>query len=111
MYQSDIVIVGRGLTSSIAAAMLGRAGIATVLIDPRPVYPPELRCEKISGEQIGMLHKTGLADETLSATTVDGEVSEPASASSWQKNPATSPASCTTRWSTKSANKSPAACA
>ena len=76
MYQSDIVIVGGGLAGSIAAAMLGRAGIATVLIDPHPVYPPELRCEKISGEQIGMLRKTGLADETLSATTIDGEVWE-----------------------------------
>ncbi len=76
MHQTDIAIVGGGLAGSIAAAMLGRAGIATVLIDPHPVYPPELRCEKIGGEQIDLLRKTGLADATLAACTVDGEVWE-----------------------------------
>ncbi len=70
MDHTDIAIIGGGLAGSMAAAMLGRAGIAAVLIDPRPVYPPELRCEKIGGEQIALLHKTGLAEATLEATTI-----------------------------------------
>jgi 2-polyprenyl-6-methoxyphenol hydroxylase-like FAD-dependent oxidoreductase len=76
MDHTDIAIVGGGLAGSMAAAMLGRAGIGVVLIDPHPVYPPELRCEKIGGDQIALLRKTGLADATLEAATVDGEVWE-----------------------------------
>jgi 2-polyprenyl-6-methoxyphenol hydroxylase-like FAD-dependent oxidoreductase len=71
---TDIAIVGGGLAGSIAAAMLGRAGLSAILIDPHPVYPPDLRCEKISGiEQIERFRKTGLADKILSAATHDGE--------------------------------------
>ncbi len=74
MRTTDIAIVGGGLAGSTAAAMLGRAGISTVLIDPHPVYPPDLRCEKLSGgEQLDRFRKTGLADNVLQATTHDGE--------------------------------------
>lgn len=76
MRYTDVVIVGGGLAGSTAAAMLGRAGIAAILIDPHTVYPPELRCEKLGGEQLDLLRKTGLADATLRATTLDGEVWE-----------------------------------
>ena len=76
MRYTDVAIIGGGLAGSTAAAMLGRAGIAAVLIDPHPVYPPELRCEKLSGEQLDLLRKTGLADATLHAAKLDGEVWE-----------------------------------
>src|SRR3954447_13769537 len=76
MQYTDVAIVGGGLAGSTAAAMLGRAGIAAVLIDPHTIYPPELRCEKLGGEQLDLLRKTGLADATLRATTLDGEVWE-----------------------------------
>ena len=76
MRYTDVAIVGGGLAGSTAAAMLGRDGFAAVLIDPHAVYPPELRCEKLGGEQLGLLRKTGLADATLRATTLDGEVWE-----------------------------------
>ncbi len=76
MRYTDVAIVGGGLAGSTAAAMLGRAGVSTVLIDPHPLYPPELRCEKLGGEQLDLLRKTGLADATLRATTLDGEVWE-----------------------------------
>src|ERR1700730_11708427 len=76
MRYTDVAIVGGGLAGSTAAAMLGRAGIGAVLIDPHPVYPPELRCEKLAGEQLDLLRKTGLADQTLRAATLDGEVWE-----------------------------------
>jgi 2-polyprenyl-6-methoxyphenol hydroxylase-like FAD-dependent oxidoreductase len=76
MRYTDVAIVGGGLAGSTAAAMLGRAGVPALLIDPHPVYPPELRCEKLGGEQLDLLRKTGLADATLRATTLDGEVWE-----------------------------------
>jgi len=76
MRYTDVAIVGGGLAGSTAAAMLGRAGISAVLIDPHVTYPPELRCEKIGGIQLDLLRKTGLADATLRATTLDGEVWE-----------------------------------
>jgi len=76
MRYTDVAIVGGGLAGSTAAAMLGRAGVPTLLIDPHTSYPPELRCEKLGGDQIDLLRKTGLADATLRATTLDGEVWE-----------------------------------
>ena len=76
MRYTDITIVGGGLAGSTVAAMLGHAGISAILIDPHTIYPPELRCEKLGGTQIPRLRKTGLADEILRATTVDGEVWE-----------------------------------
>ena len=76
MRYTDVAIVGGGLAGSTAAAMLGRNRIAAILIDPHTVYPPELRCEKLGGEQLDLLRKTGLADATLRATTLDGEVWE-----------------------------------
>ena len=47
--QTDVAIVGGGLAGSMAAAMLGRAGIDAVLIDPHAVYPEDFRCEKLDG--------------------------------------------------------------
>jgi 2-polyprenyl-6-methoxyphenol hydroxylase-like FAD-dependent oxidoreductase len=76
MRYTDVAIVGGGLAGSTAAAMLGRAGVPALMIDPHSVYPPELRCEKLGGEQLDLLRKTGLADATLRATTLDGEVWE-----------------------------------
>jgi 2-polyprenyl-6-methoxyphenol hydroxylase-like FAD-dependent oxidoreductase len=74
MRYADIAIIGGGLAGSTAAAMLGRAGIPAILIDPHRVYPPDLRCEKLGGEQLDILRKTGLAEATLRATTHDGQV-------------------------------------
>ena len=74
MRYTDIAIIGGGLAGSTAAAMLGRAGVATILIDPHRAYPPDLRCEKLGGTQLDLLRKTGLADAVLRATTHDGHV-------------------------------------
>ena len=74
MKYTDIAIIGGGLAGSTAAAMLGRAGIPTVLIDPHQVYPFDFRVEKISGdEQIGRFYQTGIADSVLRSATHDGE--------------------------------------
>ena len=75
MRETDVAIVGGGLAGSTAAAMLGRAGIRAVLIDPHPTYPPDFRCEKLDASQVALLHKTGLAAPVLRAATVDDEIS------------------------------------
>jgi 2-polyprenyl-6-methoxyphenol hydroxylase-like FAD-dependent oxidoreductase len=74
MKYTDIAIVGGGLAGSTAAAMLGRAGVSVILIDPHPVYPPDFRVEKLSGEgQIERFRQTGLAETVLRSATHDGE--------------------------------------
>lgn len=73
VHNTDIAIVGGGLAGSLAAAMLGRAGIDAILIDPHTEYPPDFRCEKLDGEQVAILQKTGLADAVLRASTPDRE--------------------------------------
>jgi 2-polyprenyl-6-methoxyphenol hydroxylase-like FAD-dependent oxidoreductase len=74
MRHTDIAIVGGGLAGSTAAAMLGRAGIDAILIDPHPVYPPDFRCEKLDASQVSLLKKTSLAGAVLPAATLDGRV-------------------------------------
>ena len=70
MRHTDIAIIGGGLAGSTAAAMLGRAGISTILIDPHKIYPPDFRCEKLGGYQLDLLRKTGIADPVLVRKTV-----------------------------------------
>lgn len=74
MLDTQVAIIGGGLAGSAAAGMLGRAGVRTVMIDPHPIYPPDLRCEKLDGQQVSILRKTGLADDVLPTTTFDGGV-------------------------------------
>ncbi|WP_398481985.1 FAD-dependent monooxygenase [Tardiphaga sp.] len=75
MRQTDIAIIGGGLAGSTAAAMLGRAGVSAILIEPHRLHPPELRCEKIGGQpQIDRLAKTGLLDAVFDAATHDHEI-------------------------------------
>ena len=74
MRQTDIAIIGSGLAGSAAAATLGAAGIDTLLIDPREVYPPDLRCEKVVGYQLDILRDRALASAIMDAATFDREV-------------------------------------
>ena len=74
MKYTDIAIIGGGLAGSTAAAMLGRAKISAVLIDPHQTYPFDFRVEKISGdEQLDRFYQTGIADSVLRSATHDGE--------------------------------------
>jgi 2-polyprenyl-6-methoxyphenol hydroxylase-like FAD-dependent oxidoreductase len=73
MKYTDIAIIGGGLAGSTAAAMLGRAGIPAILIDPHPVYPPDFRVEKLNGgEQVERFTRTGIAESVLRSATYDG---------------------------------------
>jgi 2-polyprenyl-6-methoxyphenol hydroxylase-like FAD-dependent oxidoreductase len=74
MKYTDIAIIGGGLAGSTSAAMLGRAGIPAILIDPHQTYPFDFRVEKLSGdEQIERFRKTGIAESVLRSATHDGE--------------------------------------
>jgi len=74
MRYTDIAIIGGGLAGSTAAAMLGRAGIPALLIDPHQTYPSDFRVEKLSGdEQLDRFYQTGIADSVLRSATHDGE--------------------------------------
>jgi len=73
MRQTDILIAGGGLAGSTAAAMLGRTGCASMLVDPHKVYPPDFRAEKLDSTQTAILRKTGVGDAVLRAATLDGE--------------------------------------
>jgi 2-polyprenyl-6-methoxyphenol hydroxylase-like FAD-dependent oxidoreductase len=74
MRHTDIAIVGGGLAGSSAAAMLGRAGLRSILIDPHTVYPPDFRCEKLDKSQIRLLEQMGLAPAVFRAGTRDDEL-------------------------------------
>jgi 2-polyprenyl-6-methoxyphenol hydroxylase-like FAD-dependent oxidoreductase len=69
MKNAEVAIIGAGLAGATAAAMLTRAGVDVAVIDPREVYPPDFRCEKLDAQQIGVLEKTGLAKSVLRSTT------------------------------------------
>jgi 2-polyprenyl-6-methoxyphenol hydroxylase-like FAD-dependent oxidoreductase len=73
VHNTQVAIVGGGLAGSLTAAMLGRAGIDAILIDPHVEYPPDFRCEKLDGEQVAILKKTGLSDAVLRVSTPDRE--------------------------------------
>ena len=74
MRQVDVAIAGGGLAGATAAAMLGRTGLDVAVVDPHPVYPFDFRSEKLAGEQLHLLRRTGLADAVLPAATAMGEL-------------------------------------
>lgn len=75
MPSTDVAIVGAGLAGSTAAAMLGRKGIQTTVIDPHVASPADFRCAKLDPSQIAALRRTGLADPVLATGTVGHQVS------------------------------------
>ena len=97
MRYTDIAIIGAGLAGSTAAAMLGRVGIATVLIDPHRTYQFDFRVEKISGDdQLGRFYQTGIADSVLPPPPMTARTGSRDSAICSTRSRAANTASCTT---------------
>jgi 2-polyprenyl-6-methoxyphenol hydroxylase-like FAD-dependent oxidoreductase len=71
---TEIAIVGGGMAGSTAAAMLAKAGIDAVLIDPHVTYPADFRCEKLDESQLALLKKTGVGDGVVAAATTSDEL-------------------------------------
>ncbi|HEY0184476.1 MAG TPA: NAD(P)/FAD-dependent oxidoreductase [Rhodopila sp.] len=60
---AEIVIVGGGISGTLAATVLGRAGYTVCLIDRYPVYPADFRAEHLDGPQIDQLRRLGFLDD------------------------------------------------
>ena len=67
MRETDIAIVGAGVSGALAAAMLGRAGYSTTLIDPFETCRPDFRCEKLEESHCDTLRRAGLLDDVIPA--------------------------------------------
>jgi 2-polyprenyl-6-methoxyphenol hydroxylase-like FAD-dependent oxidoreductase len=67
--ETQVAIVGGGLSGSLAAVVLGRAGYRVTLIDRHAIHPPEFRVEKIGGDQVDLLRRLGLLDALAAAAT------------------------------------------
>jgi 2-polyprenyl-6-methoxyphenol hydroxylase-like FAD-dependent oxidoreductase len=59
---ADIVIVGGGISGTLAATVLGRAGYDVCMIDRYAVYPPDFRAEHLDGPQIDQLRRLGFLE-------------------------------------------------
>lgn len=71
---TDIAIVGGGLSGTLAATVLGRAGYDVTLIDRHEIFPPEFRVEKIAGDQIPKMERLGLLDALSDAAIEFGDI-------------------------------------
>lgn len=62
MRATDIVIVGGGMSGSVAAAVLGRRGYDVTLVDLHAVFPDDMRAEVLSANQLKLLKNLGIAE-------------------------------------------------
>ncbi|MBA1138838.1 FAD-dependent oxidoreductase [Mesorhizobium neociceri] len=71
---AEIAIVGAGLSGTIAANVLARAGYNVILIDRHSVFPREFRVEKVSSDQAEKLRRLGLLDRLSTAAVAFDDI-------------------------------------
>jgi 2-polyprenyl-6-methoxyphenol hydroxylase-like FAD-dependent oxidoreductase len=69
---ADVIIIGAGVSGSLAATILGRAGHRVTLVDRYAVYPADFRAEHLDGAQIDQFQRLGLLGD-LTAGVYRGE--------------------------------------
>jgi 2-polyprenyl-6-methoxyphenol hydroxylase-like FAD-dependent oxidoreductase len=62
---TDIAIIGAGLAGSVAATVLGRAGISVTMIDQVTIPLPRFRAEQLVGEQVDLLAHLGVLEQIV----------------------------------------------
>jgi 2-polyprenyl-6-methoxyphenol hydroxylase-like FAD-dependent oxidoreductase len=65
----DVAIVGGGIAGSLAATLLGRAGVSAAVIDLRAEYPPDFRCEKLANDQVDLARELGVFEMLTACST------------------------------------------
>jgi len=64
----DVLIIGAGPTGAVLAALLGQAGVKTVLIDRAPHVYPLPRAAHIDHEIVRVLQQLGIAEEVMAVS-------------------------------------------
>ncbi len=72
--EADVAIIGAGLSGSLAATVLARAGIRVSLVDVHANQAPDFRVEKIAGDQVILLRRLGLLERFAAASTRVDEI-------------------------------------
>jgi 2-polyprenyl-6-methoxyphenol hydroxylase-like FAD-dependent oxidoreductase len=67
--ETDVVVVGAGLSGATAAAVLARSGRRVVLVERHAVCPTQFRAEKVGPEQADLFRRLGLLDLVVRAAT------------------------------------------
>ena len=70
----DVAVVGAGLSGTLAAITLGKAGFRVALIDRHEVCPDEFRVEKIGGDLVARFRRLGLLEAVSAAARPFGEI-------------------------------------
>ncbi|PZN53465.1 MAG: FAD-dependent monooxygenase [Proteobacteria bacterium] len=65
----DVAVVGAGISGTLAAIILGKAGYSVALIDRNANCPDEFRVEKIGGELVSRFQRLGLLEAVATAST------------------------------------------
>jgi len=66
----DIVVIGAGLSGSLAAIMLHQRGFRVTVIDRYRSYPAEFRAEQLVGSQIAFLNSIGLMTSLITGSRI-----------------------------------------
>jgi 2-polyprenyl-6-methoxyphenol hydroxylase-like FAD-dependent oxidoreductase len=60
---ADVLIIGAGISGTLAATVLGRSGYRVTLVDRHETYPPDFRAEHLDGTMIDQFERLGLLSD------------------------------------------------